>query len=105
MQFDAQTQTLPCASNNLSLIALYAGRKGDPHAVKAHLCQEGLPNQDLHNHNLTCSGENRNNICVLSLLDLPLVLHPDNRCLLQNKFGSAVDPWVVPCLQQILNIQ
>ena len=79
------------------------GGKGDPLAVKAHLCQEGLPNQELHN--LTCNGENRNNICVLSLLDLPLVLHPDNRCLLQNKFGSAVDPWVVPCLQQILNIQ
>ena len=50
-----------------------------------------------------CHGAWRNWICVLSLLDLPAILDVNKSELIVNKFSSKVDPFVVPCLQEILN--
>ena len=50
-----------------------------------------------------CHGQWRNWICVLSLLDLPAILDVNKSELIVNKFSSKVDPFVVPCLQEILN--
>ena len=44
-------------------------------------------------------------ICVLSLLDLPFIVDPKQQELIANKFISAVDPFVVPCLQEILRTE
>ena len=52
-----------------------------------------------------CHGAWRNWICVLSLLDLPFILDIKKTELVVNKFSSKVDPFVVPCLQEILRKQ
>ena len=50
----------------------------------------------------SCHGIARNGHCVLSMRDLAFILDPGKTALVTNKFQSDVDPWVVPCLAEII---
>ena len=49
-----------------------------------------------------CNGMWRNWICVLTLKDLPFILNPLSEELIMNKFQSDVEPFVVPCLDELI---
>ena len=53
--------------------------------------------------NVTCHGLWRNNVCVYGTDDIPHIINvTDYGPIVANKFQSSVDPYVVPCLDEML---
>ena len=50
-----------------------------------------------------CYGKPRNGNCVLGIRDLYFILDAKRKALITNKFMSSVDPWIIPCLEEIYN--
>jgi len=50
----------------------------------------------------SCSGVLRNYICVLALPNLHWVFDPAAKELVVNKLHSSVDPWLGPCITEIV---